>query len=262
MKFQFYFLLILLGLSGCLAKEEGCLDTLATNFEANADESCDDCCSYPTLTLSITHAVGDTTLNYADTITVDNQSFRIIETSFYAYLFELKNSTETLGIQDTVQLTTKDSVVNTVTDDIQLISRNTSSFSYSTGTFAGSGSFTDFGFNLGLSPEMAATNPTTVSDTYPLSDENGLFSLPDSNYVFTRIRLINTTNDDTLQYDLNTTTDINLSYNVTVEKGENLTIPLKIDYLKWLEGINFASSQADNEAIIVQNLSNAFSITE
>lgn len=247
--------------SACLEREEGCLDVLATNFQADADRACDNCCTYPTLTLNVTHNAGDTLLNYGDTLTANGQSFRIIETAFYAYRFELGNGSQTLGILDSIALLNRDSVTNTVTDDLQLITRNTTSFVYTLGNFAGAGSFIDFTFNMGLSDIMAQTNPYTVTDNYVLSDELGLFNTPDSAYVFTRIRLINTDNDDTLQYDLSSHINIALDYPVNVTRGENIAIPITVDYLKWIEGINFAGNQADNEAIIVQNLSNSVSVS-
>jgi len=69
-------------------------------------------------------------------------------------------------------------------------------------------------------------------------------------------------NDDTLQYNINAPVNITLPYVVTIDRGFDLTIPIRIDYLKWIEGINFADNPDMTRQTIVGNLSNGFSIRE
>ncbi len=249
-------------LPSCLEKEEGCRDVNATNFAADAERDCEDCCTFPSITFEIDHAVNDTFLRYGDTVMVEDKIINIIETSFYLNGISLTGIDPTIIISDQITLTDRTGNTNTITDDIEIISRDINSFSYEIGSFSGQGNYGELNFQLGLTPIQAATDPAEVSTTHPLSSTNGLFSLPDSNYVFTRLRLVNIANDDTLQYDLATPVNITLPYEVTVDRGFDLEIPIKVDYAKWIEGINFADDSVTTSAIIVGNLANAFSIDE
>lgn len=248
--------------SACLEKEDGCRDVSATNFAADAEIDCEDCCTFPNITLEIEHAVGDTLLRYGDTVEFDNKSINFLETSFYINGISLNGTDQNLIISDEITLTDRAGNSNLITDDIEIISRDISNFSYDIGTFRGEGTYEELSFQAGLTSIQAATNPASVTSTHPLSSSNGLFELPDSSYVFTRLRLVNLANGDTLQYNINTSVNINLPYAVTVERSFDLTIPLKVDYLKWIEGINFADDPEVTTQIIVSNLSNALSIRE
>ena len=61
-------LLVLALCSSCYEVVEGCLDTNAVNFAIDADRECEDCCTYPTLSIRFVNIWddGDTsfTFNY------------------------------------------------------------------------------------------------------------------------------------------------------------------------------------------------------
>ena len=249
--------------SACLEKEDGCRDVFATNFAADAEIDCDDdCCTFPSITFEIEHAAGDTSLRYGDTIIFEDKVIIILETSFYINGISLTSSDDEITIADKITLTDRSGNTNLTTDDVEVISRDISSFSYEIGTFQGQGSYSELNFQVGLDNIQSATNPSSVPETHPLSPDNGLFDLPDSTYIFTRLRLVNVANDDTLQYLSTTPINISLPYEVIIDRGFDLTIPIKVDYLKWIEGINFADDPEVTTQIIVSNLSNAFSIRE
>ncbi len=44
-------------LAGCYEPKEGCLDPQAVNYDVTADEACADCCTWPSLRLSVKHAM-------------------------------------------------------------------------------------------------------------------------------------------------------------------------------------------------------------
>ncbi len=248
--------------SACLEKEDGCRDVAATNFAADAEVDCEDCCTYPSIIFEIDHAAGDTSLRYGDSIVFEDKHISILEVSFYINGFSLTGADQTIGITDEITLTDRAGNTNLTINDVEIISRDISSFSYDIGSFRGSGNYEELNFQQGLTTIQEATNPASVPTTHPLAPSNGLFELPDSSYVFTRLQLVNLEIDDTLEYNINTFVNINLPYSVTIERGFNLTIPIKIDYLKWIEGINFADNPDITQQTIVANLSNAFSIRE
>jgi len=165
-------------------------------------------------------------------------------------------------VSDQITLTDQAGNTHLTTNDAEIISRDISSFSYEIGSFSGQGNYTELNFQLGLTDIQASTNPATVPTEHPLGPSNGLFTIPDSNYVFTRLRLVNVENDDTLQYDLTTPLNLTLPFAVSVNRGFDLDIPIRVDYLKWIEGINFADNIGLTREIIVANQPNAFSISE
>jgi len=255
-------LTLALSIPACLPKEDGCRDVFATNFAADADTDCEDCCNYPDLTFEIDHAVGDEGLSYNDTLDFDNKTFQITQTAFYIYDVFLNNATEELRITDQRTFTDRSGNSVVLTDDVTLISRDIQSFSYDIGNFQGQGTYDQLNFTVGLSTTLSANAPATLPTTHPLSSNRGLFTIPDSNYVFTRLGVINLPIEDTIRYDLMTPLNITLSYPVTIDRGSDLVIPIKIDYQKWLEGINFAADMAITRQIIADNIQNAFSIRE
>jgi len=248
--------------SACLEKEDGCRDVAATNFAANAEVDCEDCCNYPNIFFEIDHAVEDTSLKYGDSIIFEDKWINILETSFYINGLSLTGADQTIGITDEITLTDRNGNSNLTIDDIKIISRDIASFSYDIGSFRGSGNYETLSFQQGLTTIQEATNPASVPSTHPLAPSNGLFELPDSAYVFTRLKLVNLDIGDTLEYNINAPININLTYAVTIERGFDLTIPLKVDYLKWIEGINFADNPDITQQIIATNLPNAISIRE
>ncbi len=248
--------------SACLEKEDGCRDVDATNFAANAEEDCEDCCTYPSIFFEIDHAAGDTSLRYGDTIIFEDKLINILAVSFYINGLSLTGADQTITVTDQITLTDRDGNENMTIDDIAIISRDIASFSYEIGSFRGSGDYVELNFQQGLTAIQEATNPASVPSTHPLAPSNGLFDLPDSTFVFTQISLVDLLNEDTLEYNIKNPVNINLPYTVTIDRGFNLTIPIKVDYLKWIEGINFADSADITQQTIVANLSNAISIRE
>ena len=60
--------LILISIAGCNTRIQGCLDVNAENFNLNAEQSCDGCCTYPSLALSLTQRWGDRNFALTDTL--------------------------------------------------------------------------------------------------------------------------------------------------------------------------------------------------
>lgn len=71
--------LVILFYSSCEETVEGCLDLLAENYDFTAVDACQDCCTYPSLSMSLSlmndtlsFDIGDTlTMNQADSIVID-----------------------------------------------------------------------------------------------------------------------------------------------------------------------------------------------
>jgi len=200
---QILFLLVIVLLqTSCFEPTEGCLDIEATNFDASADDACDDCCTYPQLKLSVFHAITkdnwnmteDTCIFHASTLAFENEITSQTDSSFYQldnmlfYLsdFRLVSSTnEVYQVSDTIQLNILDNAVTleekdtTVIDDFILVKRLNSS--YTLGEFIAPGNFEKIQFKVGLLPRLNTTNPDTLDSSHPLAISR------DSMHTFNRI---------------------------------------------------------------------------
>lgn len=78
---------------GCYEPRVGCLDLVATNYDASADEMCDDCCSYPSLKIGVKHSWEDRVFVLKDTF-VNNlgDSFIVVSQNFFLGGIELGNA--------------------------------------------------------------------------------------------------------------------------------------------------------------------------
>jgi len=85
--------LIILILASCYEKQEGCLDFRARNYDFGADEPCSECCTYPSMKLSVAHEWGDTSL-MTDSVyfTLSNQAIKIVSAQFYVNKVSLLDS--------------------------------------------------------------------------------------------------------------------------------------------------------------------------
>ena len=261
----------------CYEDQEGCLDVAATNFFAEADDPCPDCCTYPSLAIDIRHRVvlADTFFNlvYVDSIYTDDfgNPFRINNIQFYLSNFRLLRASNTeVGVADSLNIAVLqsggDTLMQNVEDNFALINRSNFN-AYTLGTFLEAGNFA--GIRLAMGVEGAANNadPNLISNSHPLSIEEDMYFNPDSGYVFNRIEFFrDTTAADTIPTVINIGLEQNLRSLVLLGEfnlleGFNTTLTLQIDYLTWFRGVDIKN---DSEEIIsskiVDNITQAISL--
>ena len=280
------FVFILLQLS-CFEPTSGCLDIEATNYDATADEQCEDgCCNYPNLKLTIFHLIEsegfagqDTCINFSTDSTFVNGSgsqFQIDDMFFYLSDFRLTLSTgEVVQVTDTIQLSILDNAFTleekdtVVTDDFVLVKRT--AFSYTLGEFISPGNYEKIEFKVGLNSRLNTTNPDTLDSTHPLaiSRDSMHTGIRTSGYLMQKFEITRDTMalPDSYEYEIldpfTNTVEISLDYQFTVVAGFDVTLPVKVNYSEWLSGIDFATDDdATIKARIVSNTANAISIND
>ena len=278
--------LIIIFCSACYEPTEGCLDISATNFNAAADDPCEDCCTYPNLKLKILHQVtqerpllGDTCINHSADSTYtngDNNFFQINNISFYLSDFQLVKSdglvvevedTLTLNLyEDFVTEVTKDSLIK---DDIVLVKRN--AFTYTVGEFRTPGLYIQLRFKVGLSAGINDANPDTLVTTHPLSSNQDMhYDDLSLGYIFQQFEIVKDTAESLTEievYQIDELTaapvEVTLDLSLDLDPGFDAEIPLKVNYTTWLQGINFATDDRTTiESKIVSNTAEAFEIGE
>ena len=274
------FFLLLLSISNCKEKVEGCLDIEASNFAFSADESCpDDCCIYPNMTFEIAFRWDTLSLIYGNPYTLSNDSvIKITKTKFYISDISLTNETESLMVLDQIELVVNGSTgTETFVDDFTLMSRDFSSFNYEIGEIRGSGVFDSLRFTVGLNQLANQVEPTSAPDGHPLSIQSDSMWSVENAYVFNKLIMTPDTSTmvpaDTFEFNITDVTGV-LNYGVEVvlpfkyelEVGTDIQVPIIVDYFKWFQGIDFeVDSTVDSIEVvedIVKNTAEAFSINE
>ena len=264
-------------LPGCFEPEEGCLNVSAANFDIDADESCGDCCTFPTLSVDFQHRIIEndtlvTNLTYEDSLySVDGVNFfrvqniqfyisdlRLIRSDFTEYT--IVNSLEV----DLFELN-GDSTQGFVKDDIALVNRNTFS-TYQLGDIAGESNFVGVRMLLGLDDELNRIDPESLAEDHPLLQDS-MYISQDSGYVFNRLDLYLDAQDTEatrieISQDVNAL-DLGFPVEFALPEGFSVEITFQIDYLTWFQGIDFQNDSVDQiRQIIVENLPNSLSIVE
>lgn len=276
----FGLVLVVISLNGCYEPKEGCLDASATNFDANADEPCLDCCTFPTLKLNVLHKVvlPDTTLNlvYNDSAyTVDGVNyFRINEILFYISNLKLRQTDGTLvGVEDSLQLKVPQNPGDTtsiyVENNFILIDRRNFQ-AYSIGNFKKSGNFEGIQFTLGIEGPANHADPSQLPDSSPLSiQEDSLYWNTDLGYIFNRIAFFrDTIAADTIPVIVEIGTEnalrtVDLEGTFSTREGFNVTVVLQVDYLQWFKNVEVKTDGPQQVATkVLDNIANSFSLVE
>ncbi|MFK8103548.1 MAG: MbnP family protein [Saprospiraceae bacterium] len=267
-------LLVMLLLTACYEPQEGCLDVTATNFEADADDECPDCCQYPFLKLMLTHTMGDTSLTLGGIYqnpTDSNQYFKVINARFYLSALQLVRADGSQkGVNDKISLTVLDDQgideTISVEDNFNLISRT--SFNLTVGDFRAPANYDSLRFYVGIPQPANSADPSLVTTDHPLQADATLHSTRTEGYVFMDLQVTRDSLPVTDTLSLKIQGDQNLIAvaleNIqTVNPGFDAEITLNVDYLEWFRGINFAvDTEAEMINKIVNNAANAFSVDQ
>ena len=260
--------LLLLGLvilPACLQKEEACLDNRATNYDASADQACEDCCNFPSLRLEVLHRIRDTVLlngGIYPHASPRTDSFQVNQIVFYLSELHLEWTARSEGVINTVVVDLQDGSTQTLEDNFNLVSRD-NGFDYTVGDYLATGSFDRISFYVGLTEIPNQAIPGSLPDGHPLADS--MYLNDQSGYIFSRISLVpDLISGDTVIYEISPSEAIKveLDFPLEIELSFDVTIPLKIDYWEWLKGIDFDAEPEVIEDSIVSNMAKAFSISE
>ena len=252
---------IMLSLSSCYENVEGCLDPNSTNYNVAADVDCEECCTYPTLSLLVAYVLGDASYNRIDTVTNDiGIEFVIEDTQVYFSEVVLSDGTDDFRIDETFEYSDINGDDQVAIDDIVLATPT--GFRYSLGTFTESNDFTSLMINLGVPEVIDEAKSITVTSDHPLVQAgDSLYIVNQNQYVnsWILLRQIGVHEvTDTLQI---TGTDFTYVFDnilISQARGSSLDVNIKIDYEQLILGIDYNTmSKSEVIATIGSNLTEA-----
>lgn len=231
------------GLSSCFERKEGCLDSLASNYDVNAYDSCEDCCVFPDVRLNMTHKAGDSVYNSQDTL-INNfgELFNIVEVRYY--LSDVDIFQDNVPVRAFTNLSTAGAGYIRP-DDIAIVRSNTSQISL--GKFRTFGQFDKISFRLGVDKRVLTDTFVNLSPQHPLNARNKIQDSEGELFQMSvRYRVINPDTLRTIWIDsLPGELLFTKQENVVTRKGEQIIFRLESDYLPLF--MNTELSRSDDE---------------
>jgi hypothetical protein len=265
-----------LWVAGCYEEQEGCLDIEATNFDVDADNPCQDCCDYPTLSLSILHKplTTDTTRNFNLNTVYQlphdtNQLLKVKKVWFYLSDLQLiKAGGQVVDVLDTVEvgysMVPGDTLYKTITDNFAYLLRSSLS-EKNIGAIRTEGFFEGIQFRIGLPDESRDYVPSTLPNGHPLNFQaDSLNWTEEDKYAYQYWEFYRDTADidSTVMRITAPYSEFIQLYNAfEIRKGFDIRITLRIDYLELWRGVDPKNMSTDEiRDILVSNLASAFSL--
>ncbi len=259
-------LAVLMVWGACQEPVEGCLDIDAVNFNAATDFPCEFCCEYPTLTLALNYRAGLENFNINAPFEMQNgDSIIFTRAAFYVSDLSLIRNNEAFMPIDTIVLYEKvDDMLDSFTflGNVGLINRR--SFNINMGSFEESGLFDAVSLRFGLNESMNNQPIDRIPNQNKLAiqaDSMHTFT-PDGGYIFLKFDLVFPVTNSSRQVTI-TAADMPPVIEQLLPfqsiQGVNKTLNLAIDYLAWIEGVDFQNDADDVvRQKIVNNTANAW----
>lgn len=259
------FSFLLAAFTSCYQDVEGCLDFNANNLDLDADFAClDDCCTYPTLGMSVTHLYEGEALR-TDTFYRDaaNNQFRLTRLRYYwTELVLNEESGDVVVPVDSVEfglvLSPGDTVFQLLNDNLVLISSATDALQ-EFGVFRGAEGSVSITGKLGVDGLYSQVFPASAPANHPLGfQEDRMYYTQDSNYLQLKLEYDIIQGSDTINKEVNVLgvqqLELDFFGTVAIPRGFNVTVAVEAEVAALLNGIDLT---ADNEPIVNQLIVNA-----
>ncbi len=249
------FLLISI-LTSCYTESEGCLDRFSLNYDITADNNCDDCCTYPTLSLELNQFFfEDKSMRFDDSLTVDSQYyFKILDFSCY-----LTNLTISPYQGEYIILDSLECGSSKIANSHMLIKDRLTR--YNLHSTKSDMLFDSINFRIGKPNVFSLDKFANTSLDHVFSNENALIendNLCSFKMTITKgADLMDTLSITSCDLDIPLSLKYSQAQEITI--GNNFTVQLSLDYAELFDSVNYNTiDSAMLELMIRQNISNAF----
>jgi hypothetical protein len=242
-------LLVLLSNTGCNTRIQGCLDVNADNFNLNAEQSCNDCCTYPSVALSLTQKWGER--NYANTDTLYDINGHAYRINSLEYFLSEWSWVDDKGIRyhvDSVNVSCDDGDLTYSPDNLLI---DAEQFNYTMGEIRQAPSIDSLRFVFGLNQDFSCLDAAYTGTPPELTDQSPLWNSQSGSLE--SMRLIIQQDIAVESYDTIFISDkaiSTLAYPFDFTPGEDSQFMLTVDYSIWFQDVNSANPASFRTSLI------------
>lgn len=225
---------------GCTSRVEGCLDIAAANFDFSADRSCEDCCTYPLLSISLSQKWNDRNFSTTDTVNLLKDTnglvYKINDIKYFLSSWAWLDSDLHIYTVDSAEISCNDGFLSYTPDIILVDSRQ---FQYTLGTIRQSPLIDSIDFKLGLLTDLDCIDATSTGIPPVFSSSSPLWDKLTGTRASIRLVLQRDTSIQTLDtVYIHTLQSIRLGYDLNFVTGLPTTLKVTVDYAKWFSNVD------------------------
>ncbi len=240
----------------CYEPIEDCLDINASNYNVNADNPCEDCCSFPTLRVDFSYPGIATSLG--DTLDLINHRVVLHDFSFFLDDMYLVSFGEEIKYNRTITIDGQE-----IENDFGFFNR--SNFRRTFSDFVFSGETDTLVFRLGLGNEISSINPDSLEVRVDFSNVPDSLFTDVGNYVDLGITLEDVATQEVFRIAIDPVVLEQQAFRIPtpieVDRGSGASLVVEVDFQLWLFDIDLTDMSATENAIL-SNLANSFSVRE
>jgi len=235
--------------TGCNTKVEGCLDIAAANFDLNADRACQDCCTYPSISISLSQKWSDRNFSTTDTLFDSNgEPFIINDLKYFLSSWSWFGSDNLTYTVDSAEIACNASMLRYTPDIILVDSRQ---FLYTLGTIRESPFIDSIQLKLGLLPAFDCIDETSANTPTVLSDKSALWNHQLSSRAALRVVLQRNLSIETFDtVFIHTCQNLNMGYDLDLKPGIQTTLNLSVNYALWFSNVDIQNLNSFETSIL------------
>ncbi len=243
-------------ISACYEPVEGCLDPDATNYDVDADDSCDDCCNLPTFSILMSYLVDGESYTDGDTFRVSSQGLMIEDFHFFISDIQLIDSEgNEIPYEDQFLLFDESGNSELVTEDFKYFS--SSQFRGTLEDLRYDGLVDQIQFSVGLEDRINSYDKDSLDINTELSKVPDEFYLSETlGYEFYSFQIRDTMDNFVQTSENNAFPLIDVSVDLEgemISRGFNGDINLFIDFGLLFDGINLTIMSEEEILNIIKN---------
>jgi hypothetical protein len=232
----------------CNTREQGCLNPDAANFDLTAEKACDDCCTFPIASITLSQKWGDDFFSTADTFyDIHSQPYKIIDLQYFLSAFAWESVDDILYTVDSTTADCSGQPFN-YTKDMNAI--RPTQFDYTLGSFRMATEIDSLSFHVGLVQDFSCLEDTLLSTPVILTPSSPLWN-PNTGALSTIRLIVNRSLADTLMdtlfIDLHQAERI--AYSSVMQRGTNFSFLLTVNYAPWFATVDVMDKNSFSTSI-------------
>ena len=228
---------LILASTACNTRIEGCLDVNAENFDLNGERDCKDCCTYPSMQLSLTQKWNDDNFSNADTLfDIGSNPYLITDLRYFMTTWSWRDDEGNTFTVDTVEGDCNGTPYR-FTPDILVI--DTRQFLYTLGTIRVAPHILSVNATMGLTQDYSCLDKTDPITPPAVTDQSPLWNSKASKLETIRLIVkldpaVETLDTLFVDYTLGNT----IAYDFQMAKGIDTPLELSVNYALWFKDVN------------------------